>query len=249
MKLPSLLFVFLLPPVAVSAGTVADPADYLRDFAQAAAVRWPKNRTLTIVSHGHSVPAGYMKAGVVRTFDAYPHLLHVGLNDRFPHAVIRVIPTAIGGEHAEQGATRFVAGVLSLRPDVITLDYGLNDRAIGLARAETAWRAMIEAALAAGTKVILLTPTPDAKADLANPDDPLRRHAQLIRDLAAEYQVGLVDSLAAFDRVVASGTELNDLLAQNNHPNRAGHEIVARALLTWFSPPPLILNPSAKTVP
>lgn len=238
MKLLSLLRVCLLLPPVVSVGAIADSSDYLQDFAQLAAVRWPKNRTLTIVSHGHSVPAGYTRAGLVRTFDAYPHLLHVGLNDRYPHAVIRVIPTAIGGEHAERGATRFAADVLSLRPDVLTIDYGLNDRTIGLDRAERAWRTMIEAALAAGTKVILLTPTPDAKADLANPADPLRRHAQLIRDLAAEYQVGLIDSLAAFDRAVAGGTKLEDLLAQNNHPNRAGHEIVARELLAWFSPPP-----------
>ena len=90
------------------------------------------------------------------TFDAYPYLLHRGLNRRFPHAVINVIVTGIGGENSEQGAKRFKRDVLSLRPDVVTIDYALNDRAIGLARSERAWRKMIELALAHHVKVILL---------------------------------------------------------------------------------------------
>lgn len=46
----------------------------------------------------------------VQTFDADPHLLHVGLKDRFPLAVINVIVTAIGGESSESGSV-----VLTLR--------------------------------------------------------------------------------------------------------------------------------------
>jgi hypothetical protein len=33
---------------------------------------------------------------------------------------------------------------------------------------------------------------------------------------------------------VRSGTPLRDLMAQSNHPNRQGHEIVAAGLLNWF---------------
>src|SRR5215468_2820162 len=64
---------------------------------------WPTNRTINIVCHGHSVPAGYAQTPVVDTFNAYPHLLHLGLKERFPTAVINVIVTAIGGETSEGG--------------------------------------------------------------------------------------------------------------------------------------------------
>ena len=34
------------------------------------------NHTVNLVCHGHSVLAGYFKTPEVRTFDAYPYLLH-----------------------------------------------------------------------------------------------------------------------------------------------------------------------------
>src|SRR5665213_2969528 len=126
----------------------ANPRVYLVNVCEELSKPWPKNRTVNIVCHGHSVPAGYFKTPEVRTFDGYPALLHQQLCRRFPHAVINVIVTAIGGENSESGALRFEGDVLSLRPDVVTIDYALNDRGIGLRRSEKAWRTMIEMALA-----------------------------------------------------------------------------------------------------
>ena len=186
---------------------------YLASVCAELVKSWPTNRTVTIVCHGHSVPTGYFRTPAVHTFEAYPYLLHRGLSERFPHAVINVIVTAIGGENAEQGAKRFKRDVLSLHPDVVTIDYALNDRAIGPARSEKAWQSMIKMALADNVKVILLTPTPDMKAHLDDPNDPLNQHAQQIRQLAAEYNVALVDSLELFEDKVKSGTPLKDLMA------------------------------------
>jgi acyl-CoA thioesterase I len=216
---------------------IAGERTYLADVCAELTKCWPTNRTVTIVCHGHSVPAGYARTPMVSPFDAYPFLLHRGLNKRFPHAVINVIVTAIGGENSEQGAERFKRDVLGLRPDVVTIDYALKDREIGLARSEKAWRSMIEMALAHHIKVILLTPTADLRAKLDDPNDPLNQHAELIRRLAREYHVGLVDSLAQFQDYVRSGGQLSDLMAQVNHPNRKGHELVAAQLLNWFPSP------------
>ncbi|MFZ4776400.1 MAG: SGNH/GDSL hydrolase family protein [Terrimicrobiaceae bacterium] len=221
-------------PQAVAPPEVAAPQTYLTGTSAELKLRWPANHTVNLVCHGHSVPAGYARTPEVRTFDAYPHLMHLGLNERYPHAVINVIVTAIGGENSEQGAARFEKDVLSLRPEVVTIDYGLNDRPIGLARAEKGWRSMIEAALAAHVKVLLLTPTGDLDAKLDDPDDPLNQHAAQIRRLAAEYHIGLVDSLAAFKNYAHEGGKPTDLMAQVNHPNHKGHELVAAELLKWF---------------
>ncbi len=125
-------------------------------------------------------------------------------------------------------------GVLSHRPDVITIDYALNDRRIGLERARKAWVSMIEQAKAKGIKIILLTPTADLAAKLDDPADPLNQHAEQIRHLAGEYGVGLVDSYAAFKAQVRQGGRLEDLMSQGNHPNRKGHDLVAAALIKWF---------------
>jgi len=114
------------------------------------------------------------------------------------NAVVNVITTTIGDKNAEGGEKRFVRDVLSLKPDVLFIDYALNDRGIGLSRAENTWRKMIQAAVKVGCKVILLTPTPDLTEDVLSEDAPLAAHAQLIRKLAMEYKVGLVDCYLAF---------------------------------------------------
>ncbi len=217
-----------------SAPSGAAPDQYLGAVVTELSRQWPKNRTVNIVCHGHSVPAGYFRTPVVDTFNAYPHLLHRGVKERFPDAVVNVIVTAIGGENSEAGAKRFERDVLALRPDVVTIDYGLNDRGIGLSRAETAWKAMIAQAEAAGARVILLTPTPDTSAKLEDSDDPLNRHAAQIRRLARENGVALVDSLASFQSRLRAGAPLESFMSQVNHPNRKGHEIVAAELLKWF---------------
>jgi acyl-CoA thioesterase I len=217
---------------------IANTTKYLLDIVDVLKRLWPDNRTVNIACHGHSVPAGYFATPMVDTFHAYPHLLHAGLKHRFPYAVVNVIVTAVGGENSETGAARFQSEVLCHRPDVVTIDYALNDRGLGLDRARAAWKRMIEAALAAKVRVILLTPTPDKTqaAGYAGDDkDVLAEHAEHVRRLASEYEVGLVDSFHAFEQYSRSA-DLTDLLSWVNHPNRDGHAIVARELLRWFPP-------------
>jgi lysophospholipase L1-like esterase len=153
--------------------SIAEPGHYLADVVEYLKRQWPDNRTVNIVCHGHSVPAGYFATPLVSTFDAYPHLsLHM-LKARFPYAVTNVIVTAIGGEESASGARRFERDVLSHQPDVVTIDYGLNDRGIGFAEAERAWRKMIELSLARQVRVLLLTPT----MDVSGLHDPLPRRS------------------------------------------------------------------------
>lgn len=212
----------------------ASPADYLEPLRVELQKQWPANRRINIVFHGHSVPSGYFRGGNVRPFDSYPHLVHVSLNRRYPTSVVSAIVTGIGGEHSEQGAKRFADDVLSKQPDVVTIDYSLNDRAIGLSRARTAWTSMIREALDAGVKVILLTPSVDSSVAFTDPNDPLCQHAAQVRQLASEFEVGLVDSLATFQHRVSEGTPVNTLLSQPNHPNRRGHELIAELFEPWF---------------
>lgn len=197
-------------------------------------VHWPDNNMVNIVCHGHSVPAGYFATPRVDTFNAYPHLLHRALNDRFPYAVVNVVVTGIGGENSAPGAERFERDVLCHRPRVVTIDYAIGDRSIGLKSAESSWRSMIEESLGEGAKLLLCTPTADVSG-VMDPDNEewlsLHRHSEQIRGLADEYEVGLVDSLSAFRNYQG---HITDLLSWINHPNRKGHELVAAELLRWF---------------
>jgi lysophospholipase L1-like esterase len=220
--------------------SIADRSAYLQALKEPLTVHWPKNRAVNVVCHGHSVPAGYFHTPVVDSINAYPHVLFALLKERYPFAVLNVIVTAIGGEHSAAGAERFEREVLCHRPDVLTLDYALNDRGLGLEKAALAWRSMIERTLARGAKVILLTPSWD-NSGFADPKaqawTALQQHAQQVRDLAGEYAVGLVDSFAIYQRHQEAGGDPAELLSQCNHPNREGHARIAQELARWFPLP------------
>lgn len=207
----------------------------MQSFCQEAKVTWPNNRTLNVVFHGHSVLAGYFKVPEVHSFEAYPQLFFHALKSELPYANINVITTAIGGEDSRNGEKRFKKDVLAFQPDVVGIDYALNDRYIPLKRAKRAWVSMIKQAKRSGAKVILFTPTPDLAANLDNPQDPLNLHAEQIRALSREYNVALVDSLAAF-KELAQSQDISTLMAEPNHPNAQGHQVVLQQILPWFEP-------------
>jgi lysophospholipase L1-like esterase len=206
--------------------------------------KWPENRTVNIVFHGHSVPAGYFNTPHVNTLKAYPHQALEALKNTYPYAVINVITTAIGGENSEQGCERFENEVLALRPDVLFIDYALNDRTIGLDRAKKAWEYMILGAQKRNIKIALLTPTPDLAENILDDNAPLEKHAAQIRRLAAKHQTGLVDCHAAFKEKAGKGENLHSYMSQNNHPNARGHQMIANLIASLLidSEPPFFTS-------
>jgi lysophospholipase L1-like esterase len=216
--------------------SVADSSTYLKNLKAEMDVQWPKNRTINIIFHGHSVPSGYFKTPTVNSLSSYPYLVLKKIKELYPYTVINVIHTSIGGENAEMGASRFESDVLIYKPDIIFIDYGLNDRYIGLERAYKAWNKMIKKSIEKGIKVILLTPSPDTRENLMDPQNELNKHTEQIRTLAAENHVGLADTYKVFSFLYSDKTELEKYMAQINHPNEKGHELIANEIMKWFTP-------------
>ncbi|MEL7587298.1 MAG: SGNH/GDSL hydrolase family protein [Prolixibacteraceae bacterium] len=213
-----------------------DQPDYLAAVKKELNSKWPNNRTINLVFHGHSVPAGYWHNSEVHTLDSYPNLVLTRLKEIYPHAVINVIITAIGGEYAEQGQLRLKTDVLPHKPDVLFIDYALNDIGTGLERSRVAWEKMIAEAVKANIPVILMTPSPDQRQDILTLEGPLVRHAQQIRELAGKYHVGLADPFKEFQRIAREEGSIESYMSHVNHPNRKGHEIIANEIKAWFLP-------------
>lgn len=215
--------------------SIANKLYYLDEVLCELQKQWPDNRTVNIVCHGHSVPAGYFATPFIDTFNSYPHLLHRIIKERYPFACLNVIVTAIGGENSLSGSKRFDADVLCHKPDVIIIDYSLNDRGIGLEASKSCWSKMIEKALENNIKVILLSPSWDKSYYEQNESwRELVMHAKQVRDLAEKYQTGFGDSFNAFRHYTESVGDLADLLSHVNHPNKKGHELIAGELAKWF---------------
>lgn len=212
----------------------ADPSSYLSSIKSELVKEWPKNRTVNIVFHGHSVPSGYFKTPVVNTLGAYPYITLKELKELYPLAVINIITTAIGGENSVDGAKRFDTEVLNHKPDIIFIDYALNDRPLGLEKAKEAWETMITKALKNNIKVILLTPTPDQRVNILEPGNILEQHTIQIRKLAETYGTGLIDSYELYHKIAAGGGNIADYMSQVNHPNEKGHLMIAEEIVKYF---------------
>lgn len=214
---------------------IADKQTYLRSLVIELTKTWPQNRFINLVFHGHSVPAGYFLTPYVNSYGSYPYILHKKLKERFPFAIINPIVTAIGGENSVQGAKRFDSDVLCHKPDLLTIDYGLNDRYVDINACVLAWQEMIEKALAKNISVILLTPTLDNSYYKQDANwELLSKHREQIKKLADIYNVGLVDSFQVFLDYINNGGALEDLLSQSNHPSEKGHALVAQELYRYF---------------
>lgn len=213
----------------------ANEITYLEKISDGLDEKWPNNRTYNVVCHGHSVPAGYYATPYVNRMHAYPHLLHQLLCERFPYAVTNVIVTAIGGEASDAGAERFERDVLIHKPDLITIDYVLNDRMIGVERAEAAWSSMIEKALKKDIKVILLTASWDNSFFSKDENwEKLGIHCDLIRRLADTYEVGLVDVYEMYQEKIKEPGDLVNMLSHGNHPTSKGHDMIAKGIARYF---------------
>jgi hypothetical protein len=162
--------------------------------------------------------------------------VHVGIKAAYPHAVVNATVTAIGGENSLSGAKRFERDVLSLRPDVVVIDYALNDRGVGLDAARAAWTSMIVACRQKNIKVILCTPTGDTSSRRNDPNDALVQHTEQIKRLASEHEVGLADVFAAWSAAIAKVGE-PVLHSQGNHPSFDGHKVAESVITPWFTAP------------
>lgn len=94
----------------------------------------------------------------------YSTYLELYLTTRFPKAGFTFINAGIGGDTAQGGAGRFQSHVLNEKPNVVTINFGMNDAGYG-AFNEAANKnyvnktaAMLEVAEKAGVRVVLMSP-------------------------------------------------------------------------------------------
>jgi acyl-CoA thioesterase I len=209
-------------------------SDYLNEIIVELKKEWPNNRTINLVFHGHSVPAGYFKTPNVNPFDSYPLQVLRQLKEKYPYSVINVINTSIGGENSVSGQERFETEVLNHKPDILFIDYALNDRRVGLEDSKKAWEKMIEKAKQDKIKIILLTPSPDLGVNISDPDNELEKHANQIKELSQKYNVGLADSYSVFKKIKADCDCLTEYMSQSNHPNEKGHLLITSEIIKYF---------------
>lgn len=144
-----------------------------------------------------------------------------------------VINTGISGDTIKGIAARADWRVFQFRPDVVSLKIGMNDCRDG-AKGKDVFRSSFEALVekAREQKSLLIVNTPNLiDFQKAGEREALPEYVELIRELAAKYDLPLVDHYAYWEKETARGARLQMWLNDGSiHPNNFGHLVLARKI-------------------
>ncbi len=184
---------------------------------------------VTIVAFGDSITAGY----AVRR--GFPSFWKEMLQKKYPDAKIEMINSGVSGDTTMDGLARLDWSVLSYEPDLVTINFGINDCVLRLDLAEFEMNLveMIRRIRSGpGSEMLLLSSQP-----LETPpyDQLILDYYQAIERVAREMDVGFVDVYWAWMERVRQGTPLGSLILSGlDHPNEAGYRIIAEELMKLF---------------
>ncbi|MCX6669181.1 MAG: SGNH/GDSL hydrolase family protein [Methanothrix sp.] len=184
---------------------------------------------VTIVAFGDSITAGF----AVRR--GFPSFWKERLAQKYPDARIELINSGASGDTTQDGLARLDWAVLSYEPDLVTINFGINDSVLGLGREEFEIN-LVEMVrrIRAGpaSEILLLSSQP-----LETPpyDKLVLDYYQAIERVAGEMDVGFVDVYGAWMERVRQGMPLGSLILPGlDHPNEAGYRIIAEELMRLF---------------
>ena len=200
-----------------------------RGFAAKTRGSLEAGRSVTIVAYGDSITAGF----AVRR--GFPSFWREMLQNKYPKAKIELVNSGISGDTTLDGLARLDWSVLSYEPDLVTINFGINDCVLGLdlAEFEENFVEMVRRIRSGpASEVLLLSSQP-----LETPpyDKWVQDYYQAVERVALEMDVGFVDVFGAWMERVNLGTPLSSLILSGlDHPNEAGYLIIAEELMKLF---------------
>ncbi len=185
---------------------------------------------VTIVAYGDSITAGF---AVRRGFPSYWKEM---LAEKYPEAGVEMINSGISGDTSMDGLSRLDWAVLAYEPDLVTINFGINDCVLGLGLEEFEMNLveMVRRIRRAGpgSEILLLSSQP---LETQPYDRLVRDYYQSLERVAKEMDAGFVDVYGAWMRAVAAGTPLSSLILPGlDHPNEAGYRSIAEELMGLF---------------
>ena len=215
----------------------------------------------TIAFLGDSITQGcfefYMRndkefSTVFDSENSYPTIFGKMLKTLFPSVPVNIINAGISGDSAVGGAMRVERDILSRKPHLTVVSFGLNDtfeREEGLEKYKKSLEKIFSLLKADGGEVIFMTQNmmnTYVSCHIKEPhlikiaEDTMRRqndgtvdlYFDSAREVAEKYGVPVCDAYEKWKRMDAAGVDTTALLANHiNHPNREMHTLFASMLL------------------
>ena len=184
--------------------------------------------------------------------EAYVGQLARKLHGYYPMAAVSVLNAGIDGNNAAGGCARLETDVIRREPDLVIVNYGLNDAWGGIEGLEKYRSNMTEIfsrLQAANMECMLLTPNRMCsyvahdfptegyreiarKAALLQNQGVLDAYVQTARKLAKSMNVAIADANRVWNNLEAAGVDTTAMLANRiNHPDAAAHGIFVEQIL------------------
>ena len=180
---------------------------------------------LHVVVYGTSLTSG----------GAWPEQMRREVEARYP-GQIRLTDTAKSGEHSDWGVSHFQSRVIDEKPDVLFLEFAVNDAVqrfhIPLERSRHNLERMIDRVRAANPNVEVVLQTTNPVIDRPKGDSGYRPYLYnyfgVVREVAAARGTVLIDQETAWQKVLDEGrAAYRTLVPDGLHPSPVGYARVA----------------------
>ncbi|MEI6512231.1 MAG: GDSL-type esterase/lipase family protein [bacterium] len=186
-----------------------------------------------IVCLGDSITGAYYHTGSRR---AYPEMLKIALEKAYKCSEIEVINAGLNGDNTLGGLERLESDVLSHKPDLVTINFGMNDCThLPIEEYHANIVELVTKCGNTGAKVVLCTPTGVIDSP-ERPQDRLAVYAQEIRFVAKEMNVPMADLHKTWEGLrLIDNTAYERIMSDNFHPNMEGHKLIAQTIVNVVS--------------
>lgn len=189
---------------------------------------------------------------IYRPTDGYVGQLKRALDLLYPAGAVSVLNAGISGDNAINGEKRLERDVLCHHPDLVIVNFGLNDAMGGISSLSDYAEAMdgiMKRVLDSGAECLLLTPNrmcayaantihddeiKDIAAAAANVQNggTLDAFVEKAREIAQKNDVPIADAYARWNRLEAFGVNTTSLLCNDiNHPSPEAHRLFVEEIL------------------
>lgn len=185
--------------------------------------------TVRIVCFGDSITAVHYHTGGRRS---WCDMVGIGLKKAYPNAKTEMINAGVSGNTSGAGLARLERDVLSRRPHLVIVMFGMNDSAGGKTDAFAGnLERIVRRCRDADSEVVLCTPNPIYPEDLKR-GPHLATFAETVRNVAKICSVPIADCYKACEAIQAAD-RLRWMLTMSEtiHPGMDGHKLFAEVIV------------------
>lgn len=181
-----------------------------------------------IVCFGDSVTGIYYHTGGRR---AWPDMLDITLRRAYPKARIKVFNAGVSGHTSGNGLARLDRDVISRKPHLVAVMFGLNDITHGDSKSyRDNLRTMVRHCRESGAAVVLCTLN-SVYPHQSRPMAAVTEFSQIVRDLGEETKTPVADCFQAYEDVRRKApAEWMLLMNEYIHPSLEGHKLFAKTV-------------------